>query len=290
MAKPPMEDLRNKLPTNPNGGTSGKRALSKCKVIAVHYNGPPVTASEMNQLIGDARYHAFERNWGKDPNRPIRARTITYHIAIGQSGKTYLLNDFEDVTWHLSNGNPHAIGILCIMGKGQKPSAAMLASLKVVVDWLVEERPDISATRADVWGHGECGGMYGGGPAYGNNTECPGPYLLAWVRDYRKSVPHPTPQPLPPPKVESTVISFEGVGIPYQLHHGFKALWEASGGIAVCGYPISDEYQTVIEGIPLTVQDMENVQFEWAGPGHEPRIGGANRRRVEVEKGSVKTA
>ncbi len=295
MAKPEITDIISQLPHH--AGNAAKylrtRALKKIQAIIVHYNGPAVHATEMAQLIGDANYHISGRYWSKDGSG-VFGWAIMYRFAVGQSGTIYEMNPLEDILWHVTNGNGEALGILCIIGKGQQPTKAMLKSLEKLVDWLTTERPDFPAVRANVWGHGECKGIYGGGPQYGNSTECPGSPLLAWVRDYRNGAPHTQLNGLLSLAVLNLaetdgMISFPNI-VPFMIDKTFKILWTDLGGIATSGYPISHEYQDMIEGVPLTVQDFENVQLEWARQGQQPRVGGANRRYVEVKKGITQTA
>jgi mono/diheme cytochrome c family protein len=45
---------------------------------------------------------------------------------------------------------------------------------------------------------------------------------------------------------------------------GFKAFWEANGGLAIFGYPITEEYAGYTEdGAPATMQDFERARFEY---------------------------
>ena len=51
----------------------------------------------------------------------------------------------------------------------------------------------------------------------------------------------------------------------HTLRHGFRAYWEATGGLAVYGFPISEEFQEVnpADGKTYTVQYFERARFEY---------------------------
>jgi lysozyme len=95
-------------------------------------------------------------------------------------------------------------------------------------------------------------------------------------------------EPPPQPPASPDILDFPGI-TPFNLQHGFKDLWLETGNgdrsksVERCGYPISPEYALTVDGIALTVQDCENVQFEYQ-PGQEPRIGAANRRYQQLLK------
>lgn len=250
MAKPQMTELYGQLPYNRKNAEVWlrTRALSGIEEIIGHWNGPEVSADEMRQLQADAVYH-INKDWNY-PNR-VPGWGLMYHYAIGQSGKIYICNPETHVLWQANNANRTGLGILHILGKGQKPSDKMLASSKALLDWLTLERPDIPAGRDDVWGHGELGKPYGGGPDYGNNTDCPGPDILAFVRKYRVTLPTPSPQPDPEPTPFPTGFTIQGK---------FKEEWDRYG-LKVMGYPTSGEYQ---EG-GLLRQKFENVRLRLEG-------------------------
>lgn len=279
MAAPQMKDVRTTLPRSARNATKHlrRRALASITHIGVHWNGPPVDADAWAQLVVDAGYH-IRKDW--DLGSSIaRGWGLMYHMAVDQAGTIYWCNDFEDVLWHISGGNYKALGILCVLGQGQKPTQAMLDSLQRLLDWLTEERADIPAARANVWGHGECGGMYGGGPAWGNATECPGPDLLAFVRKYRAGIPitpTPVPQPQPTPPSPRPVSApdpdayIERNG--YWLGGAIRRYYEANGGVDVFGLPLENEQQGVVleDGREYTTQLFEYEMLAWR-PGEQVR-------------------
>jgi hypothetical protein len=269
-----MMDLRGKLPTNPRGRNGGRRTRKQIKTVGLHYGGLLAAGynagveAEIKILRGYAQYHAFVRDWSSDGSG-LRHDTIAYCIAVGNSGTKYLLNDPERIGWHIKHGNVESIGVLWIGGKGQTPSAAAYAGIEEVCDWIVED-PAFSAGRRDVWGHGECGGQYGGGPVwYGNSTECPWPDILAWGRAYRKGQPAPEPLPTPaPPPTTHTFYPETGFSVGFAIRAAYLALGGPHGkpgGFAI-GFPISDEFSGRIPdgGDKLyTLQCFERAVAHW---------------------------
>jgi hypothetical protein len=63
----------------------------------------------------------------------------------------------------------------------------------------------------------------------------------------------------------------------HSLIHGFLAYWEQFGGLAVFGYPLTDEYRDPQTG--LVTQYLERARFEWH-PGAWPS-------RYDVELGQL---
>jgi hypothetical protein len=117
--------------------------------------------------------------------------------------------------------------------------------------------------------------VYGGGPPFGNSTECPGSVVLAWVRNYRKGAPVPPPTP--------QCIHFPETG--HDVCFGFKDYYLAAvpghtvaDAIRHFGYPITGEMQETIGAWSGTVQYFERARLEWhteTGVGHveEGRVG-----------------
>lgn len=84
-------------------------------------------------------------------------------------------------------------------------------------------------------------------------------YRFATVSDFVGGAPPPPP---PPPPEERY---FPETG--HWLSHGFLRYWERFGGLAVFGYPITDEY---VDGeTDLVTQYFERARFEWQ-PGAWP--------------------
>ncbi len=254
---PAVEDVRTKLPRRPDMiKYRARRSLSTITDAIIHWNGPPVVANAWAQLTADARYHCFTKDWSSNGSG-VYGWSLMYHFAINQAGHIYWCNDLEDVLWHDSNGNGRGVGILHILGEGQVASADMLTSSEWLLDELTTRRPDIpNLLRAGVWGHGECGGVYGGGPRYGNATQCPGPQLLAYARAYRAAKPLPAPLPAPP--VEPDVYLDEETGV--RVSGKILEIYRANGGIGRYGRPLTKVLLVTLpdgDGQPYPAQFFE---------------------------------
>jgi hypothetical protein len=80
-------------------------------------------------------------------------------------------------------------------------------------------------------------------------------------------------------------ISFDTYG--HTIAEGFKAFWEANGGLAAFGYPITEEFREVnpADGKEYTVQYFERARFEYhhefKGTSYEVQLGLLGRRTLE---------
>ena len=108
----------------------------------------------------------------------FRGFGLMYHYRVSADGRIWRTQPEELVTWHARAANYNGLAICCDLGPGQTPPQAQVAALKALLDWLCFHRPEIPASRPDVWGHGEL-------HREGNQTACPG-HLLEWVQAYRK--------------------------------------------------------------------------------------------------------
>ncbi len=183
---PVILDWRKKLPRGSQPVVY--RAPGEIAYIGVHYDGaPPRPAPGYNILarqIDEANYH-IHKNWNTNPKgSPIYGSGLMYHYIIGGDGTIAQTRDESEILWHICNGNRVCLAVKVDCGQGQEPTAEQLSSLNKMLTWLCYHRPDIPADRAHTYGHGECGGQYGGGPRWGNATDCPG-RLLPYVRRWR---------------------------------------------------------------------------------------------------------
>src|SRR5207248_7709915 len=75
---------------------------------------------------------------------------------------------------------------------------------------------------------------------------------------------HPDDQPVPPvlPGSDADACAyFQETG--HNLGGGFLQYWQANGGLAQFGYPISEEFtETLEDGQPYIVQYFERARFE----------------------------
>jgi hypothetical protein len=255
MTRPPYIDARSRLPFDGTSPYIHHRPLSSIHYSAVHYTADRLPASaseaqEIQRLIDDANYH-IHKDW--NPPNGVYGWCLMYHYAAFQSGRIYICNDEALITWAVSNGNPVTLSTVLVLAPGEKPSKAMLATLRRHEDYLCDERPDLPGVhQASVFGHGEMGKIYGGGPEFGNNTPCPD-QALSFVRNYRKAViPMPTPD----------CVLFTETG--QYVCHGFLDYFQAGGGVAHFGFPLTGEMQEKLEdGRTYTVQYFERARFEW---------------------------
>jgi glucose/arabinose dehydrogenase len=113
--------------------------------------------------------------------------------------------------------------------------------------------------------------------------------VLITVTDADGSVSTPVAQPLPAQPTPA-VVAFPETGV--ALGGGFKQFWEANGGLATFGYPITGEFREVnpADGQEYTVQYFERARFEYhpehKGTPYETQLGllgrqFANRRLGE---------
>lgn len=176
------------LPYDPRRPYLQKRKIGEIDYLAVHYDeitlperGLP-QESDLPRMVGIARYH-MAKNWVAPRQKPAYGHGFMYAYYVTPSA-VYQTRPEDDVTWSVCDGNRKTLSICCSLGKGQEPPARLLTNLRGLLLWLCYQRPDFPAGRSDVYGHGELGRIYGGGPDFGNNTVCPGG-LLEWVRLFR---------------------------------------------------------------------------------------------------------
>jgi hypothetical protein len=217
---------------------------------------------EIQHLIADANYH-IHKNWAKPGSRRYTATRSCTPTRSSSRGASTGANDEDRLLWNSTNGNPWGMAVVHVLANGEEPSPAMLASSKAMLDWLTS-RDDIPARQDHVFGHGECGEIYGGGPSFGNNSNCPG-LMLDFTRNYRKGAPMPDPQP--------NKRYFPETG--QEIHDAFKVQWEtlekiqnATGtsnvAMDLVGYPITPELREVLgDGNEYTVQYFQRARFEW---------------------------
>lgn len=155
--------------------------------LFIHWGGPPVREpaaegnvnSEKAQLRAYEEFHIDKKGW----------KGLAYDWAIGQSGTLYRVRGLGrsaaqagDADVDGVDNNLEGEAILCIIGKGQKPSEAMLETLTKVVK---------TAKPKQLYGHRE---------GRGTKTECPGPELMDVITNLRASGPQKAPVKKTEPK------------------------------------------------------------------------------------------
>jgi N-acetyl-anhydromuramyl-L-alanine amidase AmpD len=271
--KPTIKDIRHLLPIA-NQGNIVRRDTRNISMIVVHYDGLPLRPegpyNHVQRYIDEANYH-IKKNWGTVLRR-VYGFGLMYNYKIAGDGTIYWCQDEEKVLWHANNANYRSLAVNVDCGEGQSATPQQLESLKNLLNWLCYERPDITAGRADVWGHKELGAA-GPGPDYGNSTQCPGK-VLPYVVAYRKGEWGLTePEPV---QGRDPVSFIAETG--FYVGHGFRDLWEKLGK-DICGYPITNEYQE--DG--LVKQDFQKVGMEWSAAIGQPRL-----RNIGVEYNTLK--
>lgn len=257
------------------------RPLTHVQNLFAHFtvSSVPATATveqEVAHLIGLTRFHQ-----GKDwsPPNKVYGFTLMYTYAVFQSGRLYLVNPENMLLWNTTYGNPWGLATVAILGASERPSEAMLATFERHFDYMAN-RTDIPARRDNVWGHGECGRIYGGGPDFKNNTNCPGG-LLPFVKAYRnkkKGVPVVT---APTPITEAPKPRNRKFPTNHYVSNAFLDKWEAYEGVKIpggtnaamelIGYPLTEElYDFQIGTWRGTVQFFERARMEWHPENQEP--------------------
>lgn len=215
------------------------------RYTAVHYTAVDRAAGQLDDDVlswqGHARYHVTKHGW---PG-------IAYTIGVSLSGRVFLLHEVEQMGYHAFAANAVAFPV-CVDVGAQAPTAAALAGLVTVLRVLHEETPELPwLTREGTWGHRELTFL-----DERNVTICPGPLLPA-VQQYRAGGGSGAPP------AAATRVTFP-TGISLDTRFGFYRYWVANGGIAVFGYPISEELTE--DG--QTVQYFERARLELASGGN----------------------
>ena len=182
---PDIIDIVDRLPRDTRDPNWKLRALSSITRIVVHYDAVKVPRPKdghpgydpVARYVEQARYH-IGKNWNEGGGQPVYGFGLMYHYRVSTDGRIWRTQPEELITWHAHAANLSGLAICCDLGPGQRPTQAQLKGLKELLDHLCYHRPDIPASRPDVWGHGEL-------KKAGNNTACPGA-LLKWVQTYRQ--------------------------------------------------------------------------------------------------------
>jgi len=93
----------------------------------------------------------------------------------------------------------------------------------------------------------------------------------------------------PPPAPPADALCFPGFTT-FCIRGAFRQQWEAHGGLAINGYPLSDEFaQTLEDGKSYRVQYFERVRMEYhpeqADPQYQILLGQFGRRILKVDLG-----
>lgn len=137
---------------------------SRVRGIVAHYPaagrdiGVLSQAQEASRLRGWRNFHVSGRGWAD----------IGYNYGIGQSGRIYSLRG-NRAGAHATGHNSTTVGVLFIVGDNEPLTAAAKKSFKALRAYLRNQ-----GCGSGVWGHQQMSGA---------STRCPGPYIMADIRD-----------------------------------------------------------------------------------------------------------
>lgn len=249
-----LRDVRGLLATRtPADGVAAgpheRRALHEKRGLVVHYSGPPVAdrSNTLAVLQAEARYHVA-KDWAGAGRPPLRGDGLMYHVAVGADGVAYLCRDLEAVLWHCGAWpqNALALSVHLPLGGEQRATSAQLATLRRICD---DWRAATGTPLAEVWGHQELA-----------PTACPGTLMADFVWPYRHGY-------LGNLDEEGAMADGQWFGeTGHYVGGAFWAYWRERGGLALFGYPLTDELR---EG-GRTVQYFERAVFEWHPENDDP--------------------
>lgn len=284
-------DARLMIP-HTNTHLERQRPLSSMHSHFVHYPAGSRVPDEWTEaqviayLVGLARYH-IQRGWGGGGGPPP-GFSLMYHWAIGRNGQRYKIQDETLVTWHASNGNYIGLATLVLVGVGQGMSQRQRTTLLQHLEWVTLRR-DNPIQRGNTWGHGETPYRYGGGPNYGNNTDCPG-LVLATVRAFRAGENEPMPPEIGDPWTDPHTPFPTGFYVQGGFGDEYRSRYRADPPtlIKTVGYPLTNELALVCEdGQVRTCQVFERAVMEWHPDEADPLYQIQYRRLGQEHLGSL---
>lgn len=254
--------------------TEQERALSDITFQVCHYEAGGAVSDALTQAQEIAHIQtvaAFHQSDQKDFGGGAHGRTIEYTYGIFPSGRIYRLNRETLITWSHRNGNRVGMATVLFLGVGQQPSQAMLATLTQHFDYTCS-RADMRVARARTFGHGETNLIYGGGPAWGNDTDCPGA-ALPYVKQYRNATGGGGQPPMPDGQQNPDANGYF-IATGHSIGGAIADYWNSHGGIGEFGLPLEQEsngdtfpYTLLPELKGFTVQRFERQALAWQ-PGH----------------------
>ena len=148
------------------------RRLNGINEIIIHQAASQGTMAAINS------YHTSEQSH-ISPGRGCPH--ICYTFVIDRDGRSYQVNNIEDVTWHCKSRNQEAIGLLVCgdfnasghdyIGKDGDPTPDVLEELACLVEYI----KDILPNEIKISCHSDYG-----------KPNCPGNSLEAWVKEHNK--------------------------------------------------------------------------------------------------------
>lgn len=215
------------------------------RYTAVHHTavsrGVRTLQGDIDSWIGHGVYHVNTHGW---PG-------IAYAIGVSLSGRVFILRDIEEEGYHAYTANANSLAVCGDLTIGNEITPAFRASLMAVLE-VLHEAPEFPNLRghAGTYGHRELDFI----DSRNRDTSCPGD-LLPLVRDYRASGGKADDGRRYFPETKRHILG------------GFRAHWERleRDGLAytVLGYPVTDEFRTLVDGVERTVQIFERGALGW---------------------------
>lgn len=214
-------------------------------------NGP-INGRNWPYNVTIAVQHHTDGAWGEvyDVFGPNSERKVSAHFQVRRDGQVDQFVRLDNIAWHSGqwNVNVSSVGIEHEQFQDETTWSSwtdvQLAASADLQRWLRAQMPAY-----DMRPHHDF-----------TNTSCPGdlPYdMIRRIMDEGEYL-----------LTESTFFKETG----HNLSGGFRSFWMKYGGLAIFGYPISEEMQvTGSDGKPLTVQYFERARFEWH-PGSNPAM------------------
>ncbi len=261
--KPPIQDVVDKLPKNPDKHYA-TRKLSDITHIAVHHSAAPANIS----LVKIARYHV------EDPAHQWPG--IGYHFYIGPDGTIFQTNRLETVSYHVKYNNDYTVGI-CFAGNFNHavPTPAQISSGARLIAWLMQE---LDIPLENVKGHKEY-------PR--NTTNCPGEQWLKvqrWKDMLRVKIQAVLRGEWPVPKVMEHYVLFWQTPDAWAKQDWLNAINYIGRFRPTAGFSIDDAMaakKVTIVGGPLGVSQEAEAKLVEAGCRVE-RLAGANEEETKA--------
>lgn len=169
-----------------------RRKIQQIDCVVVHqsvseYGAEGVSRyhiSKTEDRNGDGIIESWERNHISDDGCPA----ICYTYGIEDDGSILLMNDLEDITWHVRNFNYCCLGIVVFCnasgptwGGTKEPTEEQRKSLVLLLNYIKEDRlkDNIKLKRNNFFGHCEIDPL--------NKKNCPGNLLMETLRKWRNT-------------------------------------------------------------------------------------------------------
>ena len=249
---------RSEWGAKPWRNSIGTRPMSAVSWFLVHYHGGPPPASVGMAVPRNIEAIHLGNGWSG----------VGYSWIVDQAGTIYEGRGWSLIGAHSPPHNYDGIGVYVAVGGDQEPTPAALASVR----WLYDEASRRAGRSLRKSWHG-----------YDYPTACPGPRLIAWVKDgmpAKGATPTPAAPTEPDPdlKVVQALVGVTPDGIDGPATRAAVKEHQAALGLAVDGIagPITRgalmALQDDIKALTAKVDDVEDWTRKavnnalWAGP------------------------